>query len=258
MVCTNSCFFSLYLNIYCKERLYLFFIERTLICTALRKKCTFIEKSQHLHFWPILNHWIRLILSKRQKWISTKRMLFSCGIHFSWHQLSEVWGRKQKLAPTVIRSPVVCSFLKSVKMMCRFSQLSLGEDTVRLLDRLLLSRKGYIGRKKKGRSQSAAHRQIPGPGDLTNHLLTVSWHCTTMLPTNSHVQVNIYRDGRAKTWWCDISTDAKRRQATRIHCVVLERCFSRTWRSELLLDDVQQTLTGREARLGPGQETMEQ
>lgn len=108
------------------------------------------------------------------------------------------------------------------------------------------------------RSQSAAHRKIAGSGDLTNHLLTVSWHCTTVLTTNNLVQVNINRDGRVKTWWCDIGSDAKRRQAARIHCVVLERCFSRTWRSELLLDDVQQTLTGREARLGPGQEAMEQ
>lgn len=103
-----------------------------------------------------------------------------------------------------------------------------------------------------------ARKELPGLGDLTNHLLTVSWHCTAKLPTNNLVQVNIYRDGRVKAWWCDISWDARRWKVACIHCIVLERCFSRTWCSELLLDDVQQTLTGREARLGPGQETMEQ
>lgn len=50
----------------------------------------------------------------------------------------------------------------------------------------------------------------------------------------------------------------KLRQAGGIHGIVKEKCLRHTWCSELLLDDRQQTLTGREARLWPGQETMEQ
>lgn len=55
MVCTNSPFFSLNLNLDCilrkglltsrklqRKIIFVFFIERILICTALRRKCTFI------------------------------------------------------------------------------------------------------------------------------------------------------------------------------------------------------------------------